>query len=600
MIVKKIDRVHQDRGKQHAQNVHDLVTYLHLPEKIGGYQEALLAYLRSEGVAVDGIERLFHAGARNLVGQTDASQRIEMMGSASQATRSPNPLSHWLLSWKETERPTPDQIDEAAELFLAHLGLDANQAIYAAHTDTHNAHLHIAVNRYDPFRKRMVVVNNGLDLEQAHQAIAIICDRQNWSPEANARYVVQGGKVVLSPQAQAARQSSQRPLSNAAAASEIRTGLMSAERVAKELVWPAVQGARTWAQVHLALAELGVEYLVKGTNGATLKIGENYVNPSKAHRDCGRPRMEKRLGEYKPRIKGVEVRTIEPWERPMPGAVLARGYHEALSAAPTAAERAAIRCRKSASLAEIDKDRSTNLWHLDRLDDGGLSPERSALSAAIKDKASNAKAAAKRAAAEEEKALTLRRRHLADYEAWLRSMNEHYLAERWRKRNRESDRIAVLQGDRAQALSASATAEKFRCRAAHGCMLWSREGEPTAFIEWPDRVEVARTDDREAILAAFHVAHAKHGSITLFGPAEFQALAAEVIIAEGMGDAIRNPEFRLPLAPKPLPALPTQREEPAPIISSQVQVPVVQSVAHEGPDLSVQQALKDRRSSLGY
>lgn len=549
MIVKKIDRVHQERGKQHAQNVHDLVTYLHLPEKVGGYQEALLTYLRSEGVAVDGIERLFHAGARNLVGQTDDSQRIEMMGSASQATRSPNPLSHWLLSWKESERPTPQQIDEAAELFLTYLGLQASQAIYAAHTDTHNVHLHIAVNRYDPFSRRMVIVNKGLDLEAAHEALAIICHKQGWSPEHNARYVVHDGKVALSPQAQEARQAGQKALSNGAAAYEIRTGLMSAERVAKELVWPAVQKAQTWAQVHLALAKLGVEYLPKGTNGAILKIGNEHVKPSKAHRKCSLPNLVQRFGEYKPHARGREVASFDPSQRPMPGAVLAGEYHAACSTSRMADGKAEIRQRKFNLHAQIDEQRRSHLSVLDRLKDGGRSPERSALKAVIMDRAASAKAEATKAAKEELEAFTQRRRHLSDYESWLRSLDEHYLAERWRRRNRADEKTAGLKGEKSQDVQGAAKSAEFRCRVANGCTLWSRPGEPTAFIEWPDRVQVAQLEDRDAILAAFDVAHAKHGPITLYGPIAFQVQAAEIIIAAGKGYAIKNPELR----PKPMP-----------------------------------------------
>ncbi len=51
-----------------------------------------------------------------------------MIAIAQMASRSPNPIDHWLLSWREGELPTPAEIDETVTMFLEHLGVDNQRA----------------------------------------------------------------------------------------------------------------------------------------------------------------------------------------------------------------------------------------------------------------------------------------------------------------------------------------------------------------------------------------------------------------------------------------------------------------------------------------
>ena len=80
---------------------------------------------------------------------------------------------------------------------------------------------------------------------------------------------------------------------------EERTGQRSAERIAIEEAAPIIRQARSWRELHAALAAQGMRYEKKGS-GALLWIGEQPVKASTAGRDCSMAALRKRLGEFEP------------------------------------------------------------------------------------------------------------------------------------------------------------------------------------------------------------------------------------------------------------------------------------------------------------
>ena len=198
MIVKKIVTSKTAAPKSKASNVRALIDY------IGG--------VAASGDGDSDGEKVEHRGARNLLNIDHDGQIQEMIDLAEVARRSQQPVQHWILSWREGEQPTRAQADEAAGTFLTEMGLGEHQAIYALHRDTHNWHVHIAVNRVHPTTEKVVTVNNGFDLEIAHRAIARIEECQGWEREARGLYAVgTDGRVGrLRPREQSERQPSAR------------------------------------------------------------------------------------------------------------------------------------------------------------------------------------------------------------------------------------------------------------------------------------------------------------------------------------------------------------------------------------------------------
>ncbi|WP_051583105.1 TraI/MobA(P) family conjugative relaxase [Morganella morganii] len=74
----------------------------------------------------------------------------EMNAVASQSIRCQQPVYHFILSWQESEKPTPDDIFASARYCLDALGMSDHQYVTSIHTDTDNLHCHIAVNRVNP------------------------------------------------------------------------------------------------------------------------------------------------------------------------------------------------------------------------------------------------------------------------------------------------------------------------------------------------------------------------------------------------------------------------------------------------------------------
>jgi len=220
MIVKKVPTSKLAPAKSKAHNVRALADYIAGP-KAGGAGE-----------------KVEHRGALNLLNLDHEGQVQEMIDLAELAKRSPQPVQHWILSWREGEQPSAAQADEAVGMFLGEMGLTDHQAIYALHQDTNNWHLHLAINRVHPETEKLATVNNGFDHEVAHRAIARVEHAQGWHREDRGLFRVQeDGRL----ERERPRADQEREPSGPARDFEERVGARSAERVAIEDGAPAIR-----------------------------------------------------------------------------------------------------------------------------------------------------------------------------------------------------------------------------------------------------------------------------------------------------------------------------------------------------------------------
>ena len=61
-----------------------------------------------------------------------------------------NPVKHFSLSWAPSDAPTREQMIEAAQHFLRHLGWQEHQAVLVAHRDKNFSHVHVMLNVVNP------------------------------------------------------------------------------------------------------------------------------------------------------------------------------------------------------------------------------------------------------------------------------------------------------------------------------------------------------------------------------------------------------------------------------------------------------------------
>lgn len=239
--------------------------------------------------------------------------------------RSPgiDPLEHYVIAWQSHEQPTAEQVHRVAEIFLDAMGLSENQAIYAAHSNTANYHLHIAANRVHPKTFQRIAAGGDWQVDMIHQAVALIEYQQGWASEPNALYRANEhgvfhnetgiqvrdangvtGRYPSKEQRAEGREASaaqkeklpiEEQLSEGARAYERRTRLASFERLAKMVIKPILRTARSWPEVHERLAEQGFEYETGGS-GARIRWADRTLAASAADRSAALGQMEKRTG----------------------------------------------------------------------------------------------------------------------------------------------------------------------------------------------------------------------------------------------------------------------------------------------------------------
>ena len=145
MIGKKISNPEHSSSK--AVRIERLVSYVRAPENESS------------------TEKCIYFGARGFLTETPAAQIAEMVALAEDAVRTRDPIEHYVISWREGERPQPEQVDDAVDILLDEMELHerqeidghkkvifTHQVVYGLHADTDNIHLHIVVNRVHPTR----------------------------------------------------------------------------------------------------------------------------------------------------------------------------------------------------------------------------------------------------------------------------------------------------------------------------------------------------------------------------------------------------------------------------------------------------------------
>lgn len=425
MIVKKVPR---SKIKNKAASIRALVDYIRSPKNPD--------------------EKVMYANARGFLCDSHAAQREEMIALAAESARSKNPVNHYILSWREGEQPSFEQVDEAVTIFLEELGLKDHQVIYALHKDTANLHLHLVINRVHP--ETLKVVNHGFDIEAAHRAIAKIEHLQGWQREQNGRYyVLENGDVARAlDDPEKPRQPGQKMRDI-----EHRTGEKSALRIAQEEAAPIIKRAQTWEQLHCELSQKGMRYEKTGS-GATVVVGAIRVKASSVDRNASLAKLEKRLGPYQPapqqqedstfllQLKGgIAEREPEPIKPDMPKwndyINERRAHYAAKNDAKLEMDRQHAQERKALQAqqkARREKLLGSNNWK-------GKAELLNAMRSVIAAEQAAERAALKERHQTEHQEWRERFPPYPDFEQWLRLQGRPDLAEQWRYRVSEPPTI---------------------------------------------------------------------------------------------------------------------------------------------------------------
>ena len=237
-------------------------------------------------------EKVEASGSFNLQGHELKLWQMQLAAIAMRAPRSRDPVEHFVFSWPTHEHPTAVQVEEAAAIFMMVLGYADCAAIWSQHGNTKNDHGHLAVVRIDPATGQ--VSGDGWDIDRAHQALAIIEERQGWSSEPNALYVARGGEVFDRLTNAKVRHADGRQL-------ERRSAKQLPPKVEEKAIETrqVIAAASDWFDLHARMAALGVAYRRKGS-GAIIDFGDDQIKASAVHPSCSLSKLEKRFGSFQP------------------------------------------------------------------------------------------------------------------------------------------------------------------------------------------------------------------------------------------------------------------------------------------------------------
>jgi hypothetical protein len=522
VIVKKIPSSKMAAPKSQAANVRDLADYIAGP-RAGG----------------DG-EKVEHRGGLNFLAIDHDGQVQEMIDLAEAARRDAKPVQHWILSWREGEQPTPAQADAAAKMFLDEMGLADHRAIYALHSDTHNWHLHLAINRVHPETEKLVTVNKGYDHKVAHRAIARIELRQRWESEARALYAPDSsGEIKLARPPGTERQPSARAL-----AFEERVGARSAERIAIEEAAPIIRRAGNWSQLHEVLNKTGVRFEKKGS-GALLWIGDQPVKASVAGRDCSMSALRKRLGEFEPATapaqppqKAIPLRPLDP-TAPLLASYLdqRRKHYEERAGRTRHGERQAIEWRQ---LVERHRKERADIF---RGSWEGKVEALNALRSLLATRQAQEKADLRDRQTVERESVRRDRGRFPSYEDWLARFDRQP-ADAWRHRPRRPVTIEGLRFDPPTLRDIRAVTAVLDGGRVHYHLAGSRSSP--AFTDRGKTVDIHQGRNREAVMAALQLSAQKWGEFWIRGDAQFKRTCVELAAKHGF--KITNPELQQAIA----------------------------------------------------
>ena len=490
-------------------------------------------------------EKCVHHDALGFFTTDIDSQIAEMTALASESVRSADPVNHYVLSWREGEQPSFEQVNEAVGLFLDELGLQDHQVIYAMHQDTDNLHLHIAVNRVHPETLKCVEINKGFDKEAVQRAIARIEHAQGWQPEKRSRYVVlENGEVARTGEREQ-RKAPRQPARDY----EQRTGERSAERIAMEDAAPVIRAAQSWQGLHQSLAEIGMRYEKKGS-GALIYVGEVPVKASSADRSASLGALQKRLGPYEPpqAIRKVAERAPEPVQEARPMA----GWNDYAKARKTHYEekRDAVEGlrrkheQERTELARRQKQRRAEelggSWR-------GKGVALNALRSVIAFEQATEKAALRERQKQERAILSKRYSPYPDFEQWQRQQRHPERAEQWRYRDSTEPDAGTVRGAVAEparprdirAFTAEIHADQvhyIRSDRAAG-------GGGVSFVDRGQQIDIYDWCDPESLTAALQLSAQKWPQgFVVTGSDKYKE--AVVRLAAERGFRVTNPELQ--------------------------------------------------------
>lgn len=534
------------------------------------------------------VTRNLESSPRDLNGKYDPDDIIEEMISTARrnknvAVKKCDPVIHVVLSWPKGEVPSKEQFEQAVEIFAKELEIENCQIFGAVHKDTEHLHLDLVINRVilDDKLKDLKLAPMHFRYKAGERAARKIEIAQGWHIEKrghlaklievkNERGEVTGLRVREKNEEPKLKEEEKtdRRISQTARAVETRTGLMSAERIAKEIAAPILYDAASWEEAHEKLAARGIEIQPHGSGGVLivrLKPEDEKgtaVKLSVAGRQLAFKKLVEKFGVFVPRDQEVKTAEVKPRlavktekeydivkKYQADKAFFEKNFADAqakfieMESRERDIQRAAMSARHAKELKELRdrvaakriREEETAKFEADLL--RKQERQRQQLEKEILDQC--------RRAWKKKKP----RKKFPSIKDWCREHGYDYDAEIWRCRL-SIWQVNFISGTNAIELQTRDQIHVFKPTVARegDKKIWKYRSEKgvTAFQDFGNSIHVLTSENREAVRAALMLAAKKWGAVEINGTPEFVQLTLEIAAEENI--TMRNPDLQQQVA----------------------------------------------------
>lgn len=519
----------------------------------GADSECLEAALKSVQHQPNG-ERVLQIITRNLLTHSVEDQQLELSLIAGLAPGKDSPVDHLVVSWPDGVTPTPAQVEELIDLLLKIWRMERHQLFAAVHGDTQHVHVHIAVNRVDPFTGERIAfgADDAWAMDTLHQSIAVAAHRFGWPTAENARYRADGtgchdsasGVQVLNANDEPCasrtdwrrinkirqREARDQAISTEARRYELRTGYRSLERIAREHLAEVISEAVTWGGLHAELADRGVEYvLAPGGKGAHLTFEGRTIAASRAWGGASLDKLSRQIGcSFEPRASDVPVAPFVEQEYPgLRDTVLRRQKLIAM--------RTQSRFEDSVTADVSDSIAATHSAARDAIDAKCWIGHRDELNATRSATSKPFRIAREAVAIQKKRKLRIRklRRRLLKLCEWREPFTEIT--------DGNSPAGFLIGPDCGPGRKGEDIGPQFERNDVEAGREYRRNGQ-LVFVDRTTIIELHAPRDKDAMRAALRLAHAKWGSVQATGSSELLSMLVDLALEENV--AITNPALQ--------------------------------------------------------
>lgn len=285
-------------------------------------------------------EKVLYQGVTNCQSEDPLWALIEIQATQDNNTRTKGDKNyHLVVSFPEGEKPTKEQLTDIEQELCKFIGLGDHQRISAAHTDTDNLHLHIAINKIHPKSLRMIEpyydhyrLSEACEiLEQKH---GLLVDNHALPNQAADRKAI--------------------PLDEMRAGGQVPLADWLRDRV-------SLDGVKDWQSLHKRLAQVGVEVKPKGAGFVFQDKNSGLtVKASAVSRNLSGGKLVDLFGEYNAPNTSISKQAPSEVYASAPGAVDDKAARAALWA-DFSQERELRGKGKKSALSELGKQQKADL-----------------------------------------------------------------------------------------------------------------------------------------------------------------------------------------------------------------------------------------------